>query len=64
MPTVHKTFIDNNIEMSFLFDWDDGYMSEDMLKLNMWTPSLSGKRPVMVYFHGRRDSFGSSYELP
>jgi para-nitrobenzyl esterase len=53
-----------NIEMSFLFDWDDGYMSEDMLKLNLWTPSLSGQRPVMVYFHGGGFSFGSAYELP
>jgi para-nitrobenzyl esterase len=52
------------IEQSFLFDWDDGYMSEDMLKLNIWTPSLSGKRPVMVYFHGGGFTFGSSYELP
>jgi para-nitrobenzyl esterase len=52
------------IEQSFLQDWDDGYMSEDMLKLNIWTPSLSGNRAVMVYFHGGGFSFGSSYELP
>ena len=52
------------IEQSFLQDWDDGYMSEDMLKLNIWTPSLTGNRPVMVYFHGGGYSFGSSYELP
>ena len=52
------------IEQSFLQDWDDGYMSEDMLKLNVWTPSLSGKRPVLVYFHGGGFFFGSSYELP
>jgi para-nitrobenzyl esterase len=52
------------IEQSFLQDWDDGYMNEDMLKLNIWTPSLTGKRPVMVYFHGGGFSFGSSYELP
>lgn len=51
-------------EQSFLQDWDDGYMSEDMLKLNVWTPSLTGKRPVMVYFHGGGFFFGSSYELP
>jgi para-nitrobenzyl esterase len=51
------------IEQSFLQDWDDGYMSEDMLKLNVWTPALTGKRPVMVYFHGGGFSFGSSYEL-
>jgi para-nitrobenzyl esterase len=52
------------IEQSFLQDWDDGPMSEDMLKLNIWTPSLTGKRAVMVYFHGGGFSFGSSYELP
>jgi len=53
-----------SIEQSFLQDWDDGYMSEDMLKLNVWTPNLTGKRAVMVYFHGGGYSFGSSYELP
>lgn len=52
------------IEQSFLQDWDDGYQSEDMLKLNIWTPSLTGSRAVMVYFHGGGFSFGSSYELP
>jgi len=52
------------IEQSFIQDWDDGYMSEDMLKLNVWTPSLTGKLPVMVYFHGGGFFFGSSYELP
>lgn len=52
------------IETSFLFDWDDGYLGEDMLKLNIWTPSLTGKRPVMVYFHGGGFAFGSAYELP
>jgi para-nitrobenzyl esterase len=52
------------IEQSFIQDWDDGYQGEDMLKLNVWTPSLSGKLPVMVYFHGGGFSFGSSYELP
>jgi para-nitrobenzyl esterase len=52
------------IEQTFIQDWDDGWQSEDMLKLNIWTSSLSGKRPVMVYFHGGGFSFGSSYELP
>lgn len=52
------------IEQSFLFDWDDGYLSEDMLKLNVWTPALTGKRPVLVYFHGGGFTFGSAYELP
>ena len=52
------------IEQTFIQDWDDGYQSEDMLKLNIWTPSLSGSRPVMFYIHGGGFSFGSSYELP
>lgn len=53
-----------SIEQTFLFDWDDGWQSEDMLKLNIWTSSLTGRRPVMVYMHGGGYSFGSSYELP
>ena len=32
-----------------------------MLKLNIWTPSLTGKRPVMFYMNGGGFSFGSSY---
>ncbi len=51
-------------EQVFLQDWDDGWQSEDMLKLNIWTSSLTGKRPVMFYIHGGGFSFGSSYELP
>jgi para-nitrobenzyl esterase len=38
--------------------------AKDMLKLNIWTSSLGGKRPVMLYIHGGGYSFGSSYELP
>jgi para-nitrobenzyl esterase len=40
------------IEHTFLFDWDGGWQSEGMLKLNIWTPSQTGKRPVMFYMHG------------
>lgn len=53
-----------SVEQTFLFDWDDGWQSEDMLKLNIWSPSLTGKVPVMLYIHGGGYSFGSSYELP
>ncbi|RAK52177.1 carboxylesterase/lipase family protein [Phenylobacterium deserti] len=51
------------VEHTFLQQWTDGYWGEDMLKLNIWTPSLQGNRPVMVYFHGGGFSFGSAYEL-
>jgi para-nitrobenzyl esterase len=51
-------------EQTFIQDWDDGWQSEDLLKLNIWTPSLTGSRPVMFYIHGGGFSFGSSYELP
>ncbi|UZK70468.1 carboxylesterase family protein [Sphingomonas sp. S1-29] len=51
------------VEHTFLQQWDDGFQGEDMLKLNVGTPSLSGNRPVMVYFHGGGFAFGSSYEL-
>src|SRR6187401_250655 len=50
-------------EQTFLQQWTDGWQSEDMLKVNIWTPSLTGSRPVMVYLHGGGFSFGSSYEL-
>ena len=29
-----------------------GTISEDCLHLNVWTNSLKGKRPVMVWLHG------------
>jgi len=51
------------VEQSFLLDWSDGWLGEDMLKLNIWTPNLKGRMPVMFYIHGGGYSFGSSYEL-
>lgn len=38
---------------------DDEAQSEDCLFLNVWTPALSGRRPVMVYIHGGAYSTGS-----
>lgn len=39
-------------------------ISEDCLHLNVWTNSLKGKRPVMVWFHGGGFSSGSgSYSM-
>jgi len=35
---------------------------EDCLNLNIWTPALEGKRPVLVWLHGGGFSFGSAIE--
>ena len=40
-------------EQTFLYQWTDGWQSEDMLKVNIWTPSLTGSRPGDV-LHPRR----------
>ena len=37
----------------------DEPQSEDCLFLNVWTPALSGTRPVMVYIHGGAYNTGS-----
>ncbi|MDD9944716.1 MAG: carboxylesterase family protein [Myxococcales bacterium] len=36
--------------------------SEDCLFLNVWTPALEGKRPVMVWLHGRGFAQGAGSE--
>ena len=38
----------------------DANGNEDCLHLNLWTSSLTGKRPVMVWFHGGGYSAGSA----
>ena len=62
-PNCPQRLHDWSSEQTFLQQWTDGWQSEDMLKLNVWTSSLSGKRPVMVYLHGGGYFFGSAYEL-
>jgi para-nitrobenzyl esterase len=37
-------------------------MSEDCLVLNVWTPGLSGERPVLVWLHGRGYAQGAGSE--
>jgi para-nitrobenzyl esterase len=42
-----------------------GPMSEDCLRLNVWTPSAArgGRRPVMVWFHGGGQRTGSGHSI-
>lgn len=53
-------------EPEFVFDHDWGYTSEDCLRINIWTPSISDgrKRPVLFWIHGGGFTAGSSQELP
>ena len=53
-----------NDEEAFMFSWDDGVQGEDCLRINVWSPSVGGKkRPVMVWLHGGGFSAGSGQEL-
>ncbi|ODS58188.1 MAG: hypothetical protein ABS36_04550 [Acidobacteria bacterium SCN 69-37] len=54
-----------NQEEQFLYQWDDGFAGEDMLRINVWTPSVNdnSKRPVLVWIHGGGYASGSSQEL-
>jgi para-nitrobenzyl esterase len=48
----------------FALNFENGMMSEDCLKLNVWTQAVdSGKRPVFVWIHGGGFSNGSSFEM-
>ncbi|MEO8480782.1 MAG: carboxylesterase/lipase family protein [Acidobacteriota bacterium] len=54
-----------NQEEQFLYQWDDGFATEDMLRLNVWSPAVNDgkKRPVLVWIHGGGYASGSSQEL-
>jgi len=49
---------------SFVDHWNYDDVSEDCLKLNIWTPSLNDdvKRPVLVWLHGGGYTNGNSME--
>jgi para-nitrobenzyl esterase len=54
-----------NDEEQFLYQWDDGFPGEDMLRLNVWTAGVNDnrRRPVLVWIHGGGFVSGSSQEL-
>ena len=55
----------NHDDESFMFEWEDGQPSEDCLRINVWTPSISDnkKRPVLMWIHGGGYTSGSDNEL-
>ncbi len=53
-----------NTHYSFADHWNYDDVSEDCLKLNVWTPELAdgGKRPVLVWLHGGGFTNGNGIE--
>ena len=50
-------------EASFIDHWNYYDLSEDCLKLNVWTPALDGsKRPVILWLHGGGFTEGNCIE--
>ena len=54
----------NSDEDAFLlYRTGNWYRGEDCLRLNVFTPGASGKRPVMVFMHGGGWTGGSGDDL-
>ncbi len=51
---------------AFFYQWNDGYQSEDCLRLNIWTKGLNDgkKRPVLFWLHGGGYTSGNGQEHP
>ncbi len=62
-PQPPRTGRENDAN-AFVFNWNDGAPGEDCLRVNVWTPGLGGKRPVMVWIHGGGFVSGSGQEQP
>jgi len=53
-------------ENAFFYQWNDGYQSEDCLRLNIWTKGLNDgkRRPVLFWLHGGGYTSGNGQEHP
>ena len=62
-PQAPRTEWANDIA-AFCNHWNDGWASEDCLRLNIWTRGIGNghRRPVMVWLHGGGFSTGSGQE--
>lgn len=55
-----------NDETAFFYQWNDGYQSEDCLRLNIWTKGIGDgkRRPVLFWLHGGGYRTGNGQEHP
>ncbi len=55
-----------NDETAFFYQWNDGFQSEDCLRLNIWTKGLNDgkRRPVLFWLHGGGYTSGNGQEHP
>ena len=55
-----------NDQTAFFYQWNDGYATEDCLRLNIWTKGLNDgrKRPVLFWLHGGGYTTGNGQEHP
>ena len=61
-PQGQPNFSQQNMG-NFRDHWNYGLISEDCLRINVWTPGLdSAKRPVIVWLHGGGFSAGNGIE--
>lgn len=58
VPPLLNRFLKNPMMRPEILTNSD-QMSEDAFVLNIWTESLTGKRPVLVYIHGGGFTYGS-----
>ncbi len=51
---------------AFFYQWNDGYQSEDCLRLNIWTKGIADgkRRPVLFWLHGGGYTSGNGQEHP
>ncbi|MCR5820773.1 MAG: carboxylesterase family protein [Bacteroidaceae bacterium] len=51
---------------AFFYQWNDGWQSEDCLRLNIWTKGIADgkRRPVLFWLHGGGYTSGNGQEHP